>query len=125
MLPGESVSDHAPENKPARYRWEFSAHLRALRSATITSADAPSRTAWHHAIQHPLRRATDGILRATASAAFIMTGTGGSEDKPETSSWASVTVDLHPLPSSPAASPPPTRQQSVTSQLGVKGASVY
>lgn len=55
---------------------DFGAHLRALRSATITSADAPSSAAWHQAIQQPLRRATDGILRATDPTELIMPGIG-------------------------------------------------
>lgn len=67
------------------------AHLRALRSATMTSAEAPSSAAWHHAIQHPLRRAADGILRATAPTAFIMMRRCGTSCGAVTWLWTSFT----------------------------------
>lgn len=73
---------------------DFYAHLRALRSATITSADTPSSAAWHQAIQHPLRRADDGILRATDATAFIMPRIGETAKNPVTLSEASFTLRL-------------------------------
>lgn len=77
-----------------RCRGAFRAHLRALRSATITSADTPSSAAWHQAIQQPLRRAADGILRATDPTALIMPRIGQTAKIPVTLSRASSTLRL-------------------------------
>ncbi|TWW68671.1 hypothetical protein D4764_19G0004690 [Takifugu flavidus] len=81
-----------PSAEQPRYHRDFYAHSRALRSATITSAVTPSSAAWHQAIQHRLRRAADGILRATAPTALIMPRIGETANNPVTLSRASFSL---------------------------------
>jgi len=91
-------------------RRERRAHLRAVLSATITSADAPKSSAWHHALQQSLRRAAAGILRAddhrppppppAAAAVLIVMQSGGRCDcNPGTFSKASSSCSpsVHPV----------------------------
>lgn len=120
------LSTTAPQptlgNQAARSPRRRCAHLRALRSATITSADAPSSAAWHQAIQHPLRRAADGILRATAPTAFIMTRRDGTASEAATLFRASFTLGAS-APFFSRCLPPLSK--CVTSPRAFKGASVY
>ena len=98
--------------------WESHAHLRAVLSATITRADAPSRAAWHHAVQQRLRRAAAGLLCAKPAAAVIMMRVGQWDSNPETLSKASFfTFCPSVTPPPPAAATLPTKISDVTSGL--------